>query len=37
MSFVTDAVLSFGSLGVTFLIALGLRTGFRRGRDVGEP
>ena len=37
MSFVTDAVLSFGSLGVTFLMALGLRIGFRRGRNAGEP
>jgi len=37
MSFVTDAVLSFGSLGATVLIALGLRIGFRRGRNVGAP
>ena len=37
MSFVTDVVLSVGSLGVTFLVAVGLRAGFRRGRDVGEP
>jgi hypothetical protein len=37
MSFVTDVVLSFGSLGVTFLLALGLRIGFRRGRNIGQP
>jgi hypothetical protein len=36
MSFVTDVALSFGSLGVTVLLALGLRICFRRGRDVGE-
>jgi hypothetical protein len=36
MSFVTDAILSAGSLGLTVLIALGLRIGFRRGRDVGD-
>lgn len=36
MSIVTDAVLSFGSLGLTLLVALGLRVGFRRGRDIGD-
>jgi hypothetical protein len=37
MSLELDAILSFGSLGLTLLIALGIRIGFRRGRDAGEP
>jgi hypothetical protein len=37
MTLVTDAVLAFGSLGLTSVIAIGIRFGFRRGRDLGEP
>lgn len=37
MSLELDAILSFGSLGLTLLIALAIRVGFRRGRDAGEP
>lgn len=36
MSLMTDAVLSFGSLGLTLAVAFGLRIGFRRGRDIGD-
>jgi hypothetical protein len=31
-----DAILAFGSLGLTILIALVIRVGFRPGRDVGD-
>jgi hypothetical protein len=34
---ITDAVLAFGSLGVTVVVAIGVRLGFRRGRKLGEP
>jgi len=34
---ITDAVLAFGSLGITVVIAFGLRLGFRRGREAGDP
>ena len=37
MTMITDAVLAFGSLGVTVVVAIGIRFGFRRGRDLGEP
>jgi len=36
MSLEIDAILAFGSLGLTILIALGIRIGFRPGRDMGE-
>jgi len=31
-----DAILAFGSLGLTLLIALVIRIAFRPGRDIGE-
>ncbi len=34
---ITDALLAFGSLGLTTAVAIGIRFGFRRGRDLGEP
>jgi hypothetical protein len=34
---ITDALLAFGSLGLTAAVAIGIRFGFRRGRDLGEP
>jgi hypothetical protein len=37
MTIVTDAVLAFGSLGLTAIVAIGVRLGFRRGRKLGEP
>lgn len=36
MSLELDAILAFGSLGLTVLIALVIRLGFRPGRDIGE-
>jgi hypothetical protein len=36
MSLELDAILAFGSLGLTIIIALGIRIGFRPGRDIGE-
>lgn len=36
MSLTIDAMLSFGSLGLTVLVAICLRVGFRRGRDYGD-
>lgn len=36
MSFDTDLILSVGSLLLTIVVALVLRIGFRRGRDVGD-
>jgi hypothetical protein len=36
MSLGLDAILAFGSLGLTILIALGIRIGFRPGRDINE-
>jgi hypothetical protein len=36
MSLELDAILAFGSLGLTILIALAIRIGFRPGRDIGE-
>jgi hypothetical protein len=37
MTIVTDAVLAFGSFGLTVTVAFGVRLGFRRGRKLGEP
>jgi hypothetical protein len=37
MTMITDAVLAFGSLGLTCIVALGIRFTFRRGRKLGEP
>jgi hypothetical protein len=37
MTIVTDAVLAFGSLGLTGIVAGAIRFGFRRGRKLGEP
>lgn len=37
MTIITDALLAFGSLGLTAAVAIGIRFGFRRGRDLGEP
>ena len=34
---ITDALLAFGSLGLTAAVAIGVRFGFRRGRNLGEP
>jgi hypothetical protein len=34
---ITDALLAFGSLGLTAAVAICIRFGFRRGRDLGEP
>ncbi len=34
---ITDALLAFGSLGLTAAVAIAIRFGFRRGRDLGEP
>jgi hypothetical protein len=34
---VTDGILAFGSLGATLALAFGLRLGFRRGREAGDP
>lgn len=36
MPFETDALLAFGSLGITLLVALLIRIGFRRGRNIGD-
>ena len=36
MSLTIDAMLSFGSLGLTILVAVCLRLGFRRGRDYRD-
>jgi hypothetical protein len=36
MSLTIDAVLSFGSLGLTILTAICLRVGFRHGRDYRD-
>jgi hypothetical protein len=36
MSLELDAILAFGSLGLTLLIALVIKIAFRPGRDVGE-
>ena len=36
MSLELDAILAFGSLGLTLLVALVIKIGFRPGRDVGE-
>jgi hypothetical protein len=36
MSLTVDAVLAFGSLGLTVLVAIVLRLGFRRGKDYGD-
>jgi hypothetical protein len=33
---ITDAVLAFGSLGITLALAFSLRLGFRRGREAGD-
>lgn len=37
MTTITDAILAFGSLGATALIAIIIRFFFRRGRKLGEP
>jgi hypothetical protein len=37
MKMITDAVLAFGSLGLTGIVAVGIRFAFRRGRKLGEP
>jgi len=37
MTIVTDAMLAFGSLGLTGVVAVAIRLGFRRGRKLGEP
>jgi hypothetical protein len=37
MSLDLDAMLAFGSLGLTLVIALVIRIGFHRGRDAGDP
>jgi hypothetical protein len=34
---ITDAILAFGSLGLTCIIAFGIRFTFRHGRKLGEP
>jgi hypothetical protein len=36
MSLELDAILAFGSLGLTLLIAIGIKIGFRPGRDIGD-
>ena len=36
MTLELDAILAFGSLGLTLLIALVIRIAFRPGRDIGE-
>jgi hypothetical protein len=36
MTLELDAILAFGSLGLTLLIALVIRVGFRPGRDIGD-
>lgn len=36
MTLELDAILAFGSLGLTLLIALVIKIGFRPGRDVGD-
>jgi hypothetical protein len=36
MTLELDAILAFGSLGLTLIIALIIRIGFRPRRDVGE-
>ena len=36
MSLDVDIILAFGSFGFTVLLALALRLGFRRGRDLGD-
>jgi len=36
MTLELDAILAFGSLGLTLLIALVIRVGFRHGRDIGD-
>lgn len=37
MTIITDAMLAFGSLGLTGIVAVAIRFGFRRGRQLGEP
>jgi hypothetical protein len=36
MSLGLDAILAFGSLGLTVFIALIIKVAFRPGRDIGE-
>lgn len=36
MSLALDALLAFGSLGLTLAISIGVRIGFRRGRDYWD-
>jgi hypothetical protein len=36
MTLELDAILAFGSLGLTIIIALVIKLGFRPGRDIGE-
>ena len=36
MSLAVDAILALGSLALTVIVAVGLRLGFRRGRDYGD-
>ena len=36
MSLDVDIILAFGSFGFTVFLALALRLGFRRGRDLGD-
>jgi len=34
---IADAILAFGSLGLTAIVSVGVRFGFRRGRKLGDP
>jgi hypothetical protein len=36
MTLELDAILAFGSLGLTLIIALVIRVAFRPGRDLGD-
>lgn len=36
MSSGLDLIISFGSFFLTVFVGLGIRVGFRRGRDVGD-
>jgi hypothetical protein len=36
MSTEIDLIISFGSFLLTVVIGLGVRIGFRRGRDIGD-
>ena len=36
MSLAVDAILALGSLGLTTIVAICLRLGFRRGREYNE-